>query len=44
MLILCTIILKRIFFDITRELESESPENRIEERIEKFGSMGAFKE
>ena len=36
--------IKKNILDITRELESKSPENRIEERIEKFGSMGAFKE
>ena len=36
--------IKKNILDITKELESKSPENRIQERIEKFGSMGAFKE
>ena len=36
--------IKKNILDITEELESKSPENRIQERIEKFGSMGAFKE
>lgn len=36
--------IKKNILDITKELEFKSPENRIQERIEKFGSMGAFKE
>tara|TARA_B100000900_G_C20500570_1_gene683543 strand:+ start:85 stop:1041 length:957 start_codon:yes stop_codon:yes gene_type:complete len=36
--------IKKNILNITKELESKSPENRIQERIEKFGSMGAFKE
>jgi acetyl-CoA carboxylase carboxyl transferase subunit alpha len=28
----------------TKELESKSPEQRIDERIEKFSSMGVIKE
>jgi acetyl-CoA carboxylase carboxyl transferase subunit alpha len=36
--------IKKNILDITKELETKSPENRIQERIEKFGSMGAFKE
>lgn len=36
--------IKKNILYITKELESKSPENRIKERIEKFGSMGAFKE
>ena len=36
--------IKKNILDITKELESKSPENRIKERIEKFGNMGAFKD
>ena len=36
--------IKKNILNITKELESKSPENIIQERIEKFGSMGAFKE
>jgi len=36
--------IKKNILYITKELESKSPENRIKERIEKFGSMGSFKE
>mgnify|MGYP001403253990 CR=1 FL=1 len=36
--------IKNNILGITKKLESKSPENRIQERIKKFGSMGAFKE
>jgi acetyl-CoA carboxylase carboxyl transferase subunit alpha len=36
--------IKKNILKITKELEAKSTENRIQERIEKFGSMGAFKE
>nr|MCU0358430.1 acetyl-CoA carboxylase carboxyl transferase subunit alpha [Cyclobacteriaceae bacterium] len=35
---------KRVILETTAELESLSPEERIQQRIEKFGAMGVFKE
>tara|TARA_B100000963_G_scaffold247946_1_gene217061 strand:- start:4721 stop:5677 length:957 start_codon:yes stop_codon:yes gene_type:complete len=37
-------IIKKYILNITKELEFETPEDRIQNRIDKFGSMGAFKE
>ena len=37
-------IIKKYILNITKELEFETPEDRIQNRIDKFGSMGEFKE
>ena len=37
-------IIKKYILNITKELEFETPEDRIQNRIDKFGSMGKFKE
>jgi acetyl-CoA carboxylase carboxyl transferase subunit alpha len=36
--------LKKVILDTIKELNSKSPEDRIEQRIEKFSSMGVFNE
>ena len=36
--------IKKTILEITKELESKKTEERINQRIAKFGKMGSFKE